>query len=32
MKQYKIPNTLRLTIGDDRANEYFIKSIREILK
>jgi histidinol-phosphate aminotransferase len=32
MKQYKIPNALRLTIGDEQANEYFVKSIREILK
>ena len=32
MKQYKIPNTLRLTIGDENANEHFIQSIREILK
>ena len=32
MKQYKIANTLRLTIGDKKANEYFIKSISKILK
>ncbi len=32
MKQYKIPNALRLTIGDEKANEHFIQSIREILK
>ncbi len=32
MKQYKIPNALRLTIGDEQANEHFIKSIGKILK
>ncbi len=32
MKQYKIPNALRLTIVDEKANEHFIQSIREILK
>jgi len=32
MKQYKIPNALRLTIGDEKANAHFIQSIREILK
>jgi len=32
MKQYKIPNSLRLTIGDEKANKHFIQSIREILK
>ena len=32
MKQYKIPNALRLTIGDQQANEHFIQSTREILK
>ena len=31
MKQYKIPNALRLTIGDEQANEHFIKSIGKIL-
>ena len=30
MKQYKIPNSLRFTIGKDKENEFFIKSIREI--
>ena len=30
MKQYKIPNSLRFTIGKDKENELFIKSIREI--
>ena len=32
MTQYKIPNSLRLTIGDKKANEHFIKSIESILK
>ena len=32
MKQYQIPNALRLTIGNEKANEHFIQSIREILK
>tara|TARA_B100001079_G_scaffold266630_1_gene274071 strand:- start:1200 stop:2279 length:1080 start_codon:yes stop_codon:yes gene_type:complete len=32
MKQYKIPNALRLTIGDEQANEHFIKSIGKILR
>ena len=32
MTQYKIPNSLRLTIGDNLANEYFIKTIKDILK
>jgi histidinol-phosphate/aromatic aminotransferase/cobyric acid decarboxylase-like protein len=32
MKQYKIPNALRFTIGDKEANEHFIKSIKEICK
>ena len=32
MKEYKIRNALRFTIGDKEANEYFIKSIREICK
>jgi histidinol-phosphate/aromatic aminotransferase/cobyric acid decarboxylase-like protein len=32
MEQYKIPNSLRLTIGDKKANEHFIKSIQNILK
>ena len=32
MKQYKISNALRFTIGNDKENEYFIKSIREICK
>ena len=31
MTQYKIPNSLRLTIGDKKENEYFIKAIKEIL-
>ena len=32
MKQYKVPNSLRLTIGDEKANEHFLKSIGKILK
>ena len=32
MTQYKIPNTLRLTIGNKEVNEYFIKSAGSILK
>ena len=32
MKQYKIHNSLRLTIGNKKANEHFISSINNILK
>jgi len=32
MAQYKIPNSLRLTIGNEKANEHFIQTIRSILK
>ena len=32
MTQYKIPNSLRLTIGNKEVNEHFIKSIGSILK
>jgi len=32
MDQYKIQNSLRLTIGDDQANEHFVESIKSILK
>ena len=32
MTQYKISNSLRLTIGDKEANEHFIKSIEGVLK
>ena len=32
MDQYKIPNSLRLTIGNKKANEHFIKTIESILK
>mgnify|MGYP006089311453 FL=1 len=32
MEQYKIPNSLRLTIGNKKVNEYFIQTIREIFK
>ena len=31
MTQYKMSNALRLTIGNDHANEHFIESIRSIL-
>jgi len=31
MEQYKIPNSLRFTIGDQEANKIFIKSIESIL-
>ena len=32
MKQYKISNSLRLTIGNKKDNEHFIKSLRGIFK
>ena len=32
MTQYKIPNALRLTIGNQQANEHFIQAIESILK
>jgi len=32
MTQYKIPNSLRLTIGNEQANEHFIQTIKSILK
>ena len=32
MTQYKIPNALRLTIGNIEANEHFIQSVRSIFK
>ena len=32
MTQYKIPNSLRMTIGDKKSNEYFIKCIRRLCK
>jgi len=32
MTQYKIPNALRLTIGNKEANEHFIKSVGNIFK
>ena len=32
MKQYKIPNSLRLTIGSEEANKKFIESIESIFK
>jgi len=32
MMQYKIPNALRLTIGNKKSNELFVECIRSILK
>jgi len=32
MEQYKIPNSLRLTIGNEQANEHFIQAIGSIIK
>jgi len=32
MMQYKIPNALRLTIGDKKSNELFVECIRSIFK
>ena len=32
LNQYKIPNSLRFTIGNKQVNEYFIKTIKNILK
>ncbi len=32
MEQYKIPNSLRLTIGNEQANEHFIQAIVSIIK
>ena len=32
MTQYKIPNALRLTIGNEQANEHFIQSVGSIIK
>ncbi len=32
MSQYKMPNSLRFTIGNKNANEHFIKTINNILK
>jgi len=32
MNQYKIPNSLRLTIGSSQSNKHFIKTIRRFLK
>ena len=32
MTQYAIPNSLRLTIGNEKANRHFIKTIVNILK
>ena len=32
MSQYKIPNSLRFTIGNNNENEHFIKTINNILK
>ena len=32
MIQYKIPNSLRLTIGNEKENQHFINSISRICK
>ena len=32
MIQYKIPNALRLTIGNKKSNELFVECIRSIFK
>jgi len=32
LSQYKIPNSLRFTIGNKNENEHFIKTINNILK
>ena len=32
MSQYKIPNSLRLTIGNEQANKHFIQAIGSIIK
>ncbi len=32
LTQYKIPNSLRLTIGNKEVNEHFVKSLGSILK
>ena len=32
MTQYKIPNSLRLTIGNEEANKHFMQSVESILK
>ena len=32
MKQYKISNALRLTIGNEQANKHFIQSVGSIFK
>ena len=32
MVQYKIPNSLRLTVGNEQANEHFIQAIKSIIK
>jgi histidinol-phosphate aminotransferase len=32
MVQYKIPNSLRLTIGNEQANKHFIQAIESIIK
>ena len=32
MRQYKISNALRFTIGNEKANKLFIKSIKNIFK
>jgi histidinol-phosphate/aromatic aminotransferase/cobyric acid decarboxylase-like protein len=32
MRQYNIPNALRLTIGNKESNELFVECIRSIFK
>ena len=32
MEQYKISNSLRMTIGNEQANEHFIQAIGSIIK
>ena len=32
MAQYKIPNSLRLTVSNEQANEHFIRAIGSIIK
>ena len=32
MNQYKILNSLRVTVGNEQENEHFIQTIRSILK
>ena len=32
MTQYKIPSSLRITIGNEEANKHFIKSLGSVFK